>query len=58
MAIDRDEERERRLARLEAARRASLKFRDRHFPGAGLMRAEGGVFSVLERALRENRSWL
>ena len=46
------------LARLEVARQKSLKFRDPRFPSAGLMREEGGLFAVLERAIKSGKTFV
>jgi hypothetical protein len=51
-------ERNEQLRRLEATRVESLKFRDRKFPSAGLLREDGGMFKVLENSIRSGRSWL
>jgi len=47
------------MGRLAEAQRRSLKYRDPGFPGAGLLREDGGVFGVMSRAISEGRSsWL
>lgn len=47
------------MSRLAEAQRRSLKYRNPIFPGAGLLREEGGVFGVMSRAISEGRSsWM
>lgn len=47
------------MRRLEAAQARSLKYRDPRFPGAGMLRDEGGVVGLMTRAVAEGRdSWL
>ena len=54
-----DSARSEAVERLAEAQRRSLKYRDPRFPGAGLLREDGGVFAVMSRAIPEGRSsWL
>jgi len=47
------------IRRLEAARLRATKYRDPRFPGAGLMREDGGVFGSMIDAIANGRStWL
>ena len=47
-----------RMRRLEEARLKSLRYRDPRFPGAGLLREEGGVYALMANAILNGRASL
>ena len=46
------------VQQLVDAKQKALQFRDPKFPGAGLLREDGGIFGVLACARTEGRQWL
>lgn len=46
------------VQQLVVAKQKALQFRDSKFPGAGLLREDGGIFGVLACARTEGRQWL
>jgi len=47
------------ISRLKAAQTRSLKYRDPRFPGAGMLRDEGGVVGCMINSITEGRdSWM
>jgi hypothetical protein len=47
-----------RMRRLEEARLRSLRYRDPRFPGAGLLREDGGVYALTAKAILDGHTSL